>query len=611
MNVSKTITILKAVAWGILALLFPVASGVLVTVLKLGAVSSLCTQAACIALSLVIPALLVMRGKMRWRDIGIANFNAAGCKRSLYFLPLLLMFIPAAVCGFTIKSIPYLLGNLALYAFVGLSEEVFFRGVIPGALGKAFKPPFVMLLSTVIFSVGHAAGALGGRDGLDIALTVFNALIFGLLAMEITLLSGNICIACIVHFLFDFETKIAAMNSASLLLAECARGAVMTLLVVWLAFVLKSQKRAPLCAEAKQKRRKRRVTALCVCGAVILLAGAGMTALMLYGQSQTQKIPAMTADECLSYTLSGSEDGVITVGVIQNGQTTVTVYGKNGAVLPNDKHLYEIGSLTKTFTAALAAQAVDEGRLRLDTTLDAYLPLPEENHYPTIAQLLTHTSGYAGYYMEMPMIGNKLSGRNDFCGVTDDMTLRTLETLSIGQAYAPFIYSNFGYAALGLALERVYDADYTALVNQYAQSLGLDSTRISDGVPLQNGWDWRTNDAYLSAGALVSDINDMLRYAEMQLSQQGAFGQCHEKMKQINASSAQNAFMDIHMDGIGMAWLLDEKNNIIWHNGGTGHYNCYLGISTDKNAAVVVLSNLAPAYRIPATVIGVKLLKSL
>ena len=58
-------------------------------------------------------------------------------------------------------------------------------------------------------------------------------------------------------------------------------------------------------------------------------------------------------------------------------------------------------------------------------------------------------------------------------------------------------------------------------------------------------------------------------------------------------------------------WIIDSKNNIIWHNGGTGNYNSYLGFNPETGTAVVVLSNLAPNYRVPATVLGVKLLLEL
>ena len=79
----------------------------------------------------------------------------------------------------------------------------------------------------------------------------------------------------------------------------------------------------------------------------------------------------------------------------------------------------------------------------------------------------------------------------------------------------------------------------------------------------------------------------------------------------VNASSKQWQVLDIQADAMGLSWIIDEKNGFIWHNGGTGHYNAYLGFCPETKTAVVVLSNLAPDYKIPATVVGVKLLKAL
>lgn len=69
--------------------------------------------------------------------------------------------------------------------------------------------------------------------------------------------------------------------------------------------------------------------------------------------------------------------------------------------------------------------------------------------------------------------------------------------------------------------------------------------------------------------------------------------------------------MDINMDGIGMSWIIDKKNDILWHNGGTGNYNSYVGFSLKTKTAIVVLSNLSANCRIPATVLGAKLLVEL
>lgn len=60
-----------------------------------------------------------------------------------------------------------------------------------------------------------------------------------------------------------------------------------------------------------------------------------------------------------------------------------------------------------------------------------------------------------------------------------------------------------------------------------------------------------------------------------------------------------------------LSYKVYGENGIIWHNGGIGNYNCYLGFHPETQTAVVVLSNLAPNERIPATVLGIKLLTEL
>ena len=357
--------------------------------------------------------------------------------------------------------------------------------------------------------------------------------------------------------------------------------------------------------------RKKKIIIILI--SVMLCAALVLGGLMIYGKAQMGKIPGLTFMDALKYTTQGKPDARITVGIIKDGQTSFTVYGENGQILPEENHTYEIGSLTKTITAALISRAITEGRIRLDDTIDMYLPLPAGKSYPTVRELLTHTSGYSAYYFETPMIGNFFAGRNSFCGISRDMVLRKVQGLDMNRESYGFTYSNFGYAVLGLVLEAVYDQDYTVLLNQYVQEdLGMTATKISeqDG-NLSNYWDWQENDAYLSAGAVTSNAEDMLRYAQMQLDADSPFAQCHQSLKVINASSESYRMMGIHMDEIGMGWIIDRENGIIWHNGGTGHYNSYLGFNPETETAVLILSNLSPNDRIPATVLGIKLLQEL
>ena len=226
---------------------------------------------------------------------------------------------------------------------------------------------------------------------------------------------------------------------------------------------------------------------------------------------------------------------------------------------------------------------------------------------------MTHTGGYKGYYFESPMISNFFGGRNDFYGITKEMVLEQAGALPVEGDGCGFTYSNFGYAVLGLVLESVYGTDCGALLNRFAQDeLGLADTKISDqSGDLGRYWDWNADDAYLPAGALTSNIADMLSYARMQLEGGPYFSQCHRSLREIDASTPEYQAMGIRMDGIGMAWILDQENGVIWHNGGTGDYNSYLGFNPETGTAVVVLSNLPPSYRIPATVLGIKLLMEL
>lgn len=117
---------------------------------------------------------------------------------------------------------------------------------------------------------------------------------------------------------------------------------------------------------------------------VILFIVLGIGGVMIYGKYQMSKIPGLTFEEALAYTTKDNPDAVITVGMIKDGEISYKVYGENGRELPAQPHVYEIGSLTKTFTAALIEKAITEGKINMDDTIDQHLSLPKGNEYPTI-----------------------------------------------------------------------------------------------------------------------------------------------------------------------------------------------------------------------------------
>lgn len=235
---NKILVIFKSILWCLVILLFPIISGALSVIFSLDTVITLFLQGTFMVMALIPPAIFVFSGKWHWSEIGFKKMNVRSCKRGFYFIPLLVIFIPVAVKGFYVKSIGYVFGSLFLYLFVGISEEIYFRGIIPRYLKEEFSTKGILIVSTFIFAIGHIATAFTANNVFEIALTVLNALIFGWLAMELTIVSSNIIPAILLHFLFDFETKIAVMNGRELLMAESVRGTLMFIIACWLSSVI-------------------------------------------------------------------------------------------------------------------------------------------------------------------------------------------------------------------------------------------------------------------------------------------------------------------------------------------------------------------------------------
>lgn len=361
-----------------------------------------------------------------------------------------------------------------------------------------------------------------------------------------------------------------------------------------------------------KRKRKMKILRMILLAAVILSAAGGVRYGMKTHAERKQMIraDAMSFEELRKEALDGKEDARVTVGVIKDGQMTYEVYGSGGEALEQTEYVYEIGSITKTMTAALIARAAEEEKLLLTDTIDKYLELPAGKVYPTIESLLTHTSGLDEEYFEWSMLPYLIHPeKNPFRGLTGETILEEYQSTKLkeGKEYE-FNYSNYGFALLGLVIEEVYGTDYTSLLNEYLkEDLGLQDTHVSVGdADFEGNWVWETDDAYIPAGAVVSDITDMLLYAEEQLGENSTLNMCHQTLKTIQASNKWDRMRGICVDEIGMSWMIDTENGIIWHNGGTGKHTSYLGFCPEKHTAVVVLSNLSLEEEIQTTTIGFK-----
>jgi len=328
----------------------------------------------------------------------------------------------------------------------------------------------------------------------------------------------------------------------------------------------------------------------------LLVIGLGLTGYLLYMNHRLNRLEAMSFEDMVHYTMGDDPDAAIAVGIVQNGEVRYLMFG--------EQEFFEIGSLTKTFTAKMIFDLAEAGRIDLDSSIDHYLELPD-GYYPTVRELINHVSGYKSWYFESEMMGNFFDQRNDYFGISHEKLLARIGNIDLDDASYGFKYSNFGYAVLGAILSEFYQEDFATLMERFiAEELGMRQTSMLN--PLSNGWEWSVGDAYRAAGALTSTITDMTAYAKMLLPTMN-----RENDLLINATTARNAMLNIRADGVLDGWMVDRENEIIWHNGGTGQYNSYLGFDLQNDAAVVVLSNLPPDYRIPATVMGAQLLLEL
>lgn len=125
-----------------------------------------------------------------------------------------------------------------------------------------------------------------------------------------------------------------------------------------------------------------------------------------------------------------------------------------------------------------------------------------------------------------------------------------------------FKYSNFGIAVIGLVLEQVYDEDFVTLMNDFIENdLNLKNTKVALSTGNLSGyWNWKEDDGYIPAGAIISNIEDMIQYLKYYMNcEDNYISNTYAELKSINANNSIYEKMNIRMDKVGMTWLIDEK----------------------------------------------------
>ena len=325
-------------------------------------------------------------------------------------------------------------------------------------------------------------------------------------------------------------------------------------------------------------------------------------------KNKMKEISQYTSRQMINYTLNNNENAIVSVAIYDENGITYNVYGAEY----NLNYDYEIGSITKTFTAMLVSKAIEEARINLDDSISNYLEL-QNRYYPTIKRIITHTSGFKPYYLSFQKIKNYFAGENDFYNISKEQILKELNKTKLEDKDYNFNYSNFGVSTLGLVLEKVYNKNYNELLEEYLKQLDMNNTTIATGTGNLSGyWKWNENDGYIPAGAIISNIEDMSKYLETLItSDENYVIITQEALKEVNAKNDIYSMFDVNVDNVGITWMIDNKNDIIWHNGSTTNFNSYIGFNREKKVGVVILSNISPQKDVNMTLIGNRIMHEL
>lgn len=291
------------------------------------------------------------------------------------------------------------------------------------------------------------------------------------------------------------------------------------------------------------------------------------------------------------------------------GQSFLYGYGsirRDRVQRPTPDSVYELASVTKTFTGALAARALIERRMTLDGDFRAYLP----GRYPNLAfggrsftlrDLATHTSGLQ---RDLPD-SDALMARHDYDHIGDQLaalnkgfgrarslaalhrvTLRTTPGTS-------FAYSNIGIRVIGYGLENVYRMPLDLLLQRsifgplkmsdtaFTPSPGMRRRLVTPYSRYRHTQPYHDSSAGAAYG-LYSTPRDMARYLAWQLDERDPV-----------ISRAHTLIRGTTSDGLGLIWNIGEDRGepMLWHGGGSFGETSQMVFYPKERAGFVLLVN--------------------
>ena len=273
---------------------------------------------------------------------------------------------------------------------------------------------------------------------------------------------------------------------------------------------------------------------------------------------------------------------------------------ENGIIrsVENHRDVFEIGSISKVFTATLLTGLVIDKKLELDNNINDYLDYPLKNDQKiTFKELANHTSG-------LPRLPTNLNlaladPDNPYKGYDENKLREYLtENLELSKrAEKKSEYSNLGVGLLGYTLSQIENKGYQDLLEDrvFSKYKMTNSTTNKNDINTKlvkglnpygeetSNWDL---DILVGAGGILSTAEDLSKFA---------IAQFNDSNSELSMTRAKTFEVVENID-IGLGWAIIKKesgNDWHWHNGGTGGYTSSMTIDTMNRNGVVILSNVS------------------
>jgi len=307
-------------------------------------------------------------------------------------------------------------------------------------------------------------------------------------------------------------------------------------------------------------------------------------------------------DDYVRQYMSARKIPAVVFGVFKDGKVVKgRAYGyadvERGVKATTDT-IFEIGSVSKQFTATALLMLMEEGKLSLEDRIDRYVAdLPEPWRPVTLRQLMNHTSGIP----DMEEIFGYDSYRNIYT---------TAQLIAVANSkpmdFAPgadFHYSNTGYFLLGLALEKISGKTYSDFLKERIFiPLGMKNTRESDPtaiIPYRAAGYQVAKDGTLSnrdamqpsackgAGTLVSNIADMALW-DAAISRHRLLKPATQALMWTESKTDKGTVP------YGLGWFIAPWRGrpSVEHSGGTAGFSCDYRRFHDSGYSVMVFTNL-------------------